>query len=746
MVLRYSGDDQEVHAPKPRNLPPISPEAGTDRPSSSSGGSGEPLKPVPPAGPKPAGASPAKGRQQFAISEDQAPDVAKSADHDEDEHSEHDPAEEEAFKRREMMANNASQSRFETRKSLANIVMKEVANDPREFISHLYRHAEQLLLWKQMDMKDDEDLAEAGRTRTMKLTSRSSMQAISFDHHHLKTLNTTAFDKLEVEDGAGEDDDDDEAGEDGAAEVVLKSVKDQEAVVRRQSAFILTLPMVEADLEDNEDGKKAEEPGTGGSGGEENAAIGGQQGDGPGSAPDANMVVEAKAPAEPDPGPHPLKDLLLAKKVNLKEVRKVLESLKKHDLEMWMEALIDPHGKTPVPKPLVVAVAENNPNLVELLVEFGADVTAPFAGESMYKGWVKPKTPLLESVINRKGRFVGTMLADKLEKIEHIFHEATKAAAEQAQAKNDMEVDVIIETHDNAFTGRASVSYRFLSESVDSRHTQGHPKDVYEIMEHLGDGDTSTVWGGWHVDSKLSVAIKTEAKSDEAGIWDEINIMRKIRHKNISALYETFENEAQVFMVLELCDGGRLYDAVDFTKMETGDPQESPARHPRVLKQLANAVDFLHTNKICHRDVQLENFLLAEPVSVDKATLKLIDFTTAKEYSKQELVTKICTPIYVAREILTRRMEPYTEKVDIWSLGVLFYILFCGHPPFPGNTDFDILKQVKKAQWKFEPEQAWSNAPKEAMELIRQMIVPNAEDRLSAAEVLKHKFLADTTL
>lgn len=280
------------------------------------------------------------------------------------------------------------------------------------------------------------------------------------------------------------------------------------------------------------------------------------------------------------------------------------------------------------------------------------------------------------------------------------------------------------------------------------RHTQGHPKghrpsdvlrrrSVYEVLEHLDDGDTSTVWGGVHLPTKVSVAIKIEVKSAEIEMWEEIDIMRRLRHPNICRLFETFESETQVFMVLELCLG-RLYDSLAVKE----DGGYAVCRSPRFLRQLVLAVACLHDRKICHRDVQLENFLLMkQDAPLEEATPKLIDFTTAKDYSGgQVLVTKVCTPTYVAKEILSRKMEPYTEKVDIWSLGVVFFIMFCGHPPFWGETDFEILTKVKKGIWSFQPSTAWKGASKQGMDLIQKMIVPVAE-RYSAQDVLRHEFL-----
>lgn len=765
-MLRYRAEteEEEVTPPKPRHLPPLE----GDRPSSSSGAPADqvepsssaaasrgetedqqspasPPRPAPPAGPKPAGGAPPKpGRHLAAASGSgearQEPTSSQAEDQEEEDEAEDSEAAREFRKREE--ANNATSAtnRFETRKSLA--ATSEYGATTRGYIDHLYVQVEQQQLWKKLERSGtNEEEEDTSRTRQVKLSTRSSMNAISFKPQ-LKSLNTSAFDRIEAE-----DDDDDEDDEEPEEEVKqLMSAKDKESVVRRQSAFILNMAeMFDMGAADGGETTHTEEKGeTGGSGGDEREGSM-VQGDGPGSAPesDARMVVE---PQKPEPQveapPHPLKELLTAKKMKIKDIKEKLKEMGPQAVAEWMEVPVDPTGKTPAPKPLVVAVAENNPDLVALLIENGANATLPFDGAGMYKGWVKPGCSLAESAANRKGRFVGTMLADKLTKIEDLLKSAVEAEAKQAEASKGKKETLNVEEVSDKQQGRRSFSYRD-EQGFATRHTQGHPKDVYEIVEHLGDGDTSTVWGGWHKESMSSVAIKTEAKSDEAGIWDEINIMRKIQHPNISSLYETFENDTQVFMVLELCSGGRLYDAIGLNS--EGTAEAHTARHPGVVKQLAEAVAFLHQNQICHRDVQLENFLLDKPVKeheLHQAKLKLIDFTTAKDYSSgQELVTKVCTPIYVAREILTRRMEPYTEKVDIWSLGVLFFILVSGHPPFAGSTDFDILKKVKKANWSFEPAKNWEGASEEMKDLISKMICGDANDRLSAQEVLSHPFL-----
>jgi calcium-dependent protein kinase len=273
-------------------------------------------------------------------------------------------------------------------------------------------------------------------------------------------------------------------------------------------------------------------------------------------------------------------------------------------------------------------------------------------------------------------------------------------------------------------------------------HTQGHPRDDYEITEHLGDGDTSSCWrGSRESDGRThqhDVAIKAEFKSDEVWIWEEIDLLRTLNHPNIVKLQATYEDDNQIFMVLEICEGGKLYDAVHAEK----DGCRVASKSGRLMRQLADAVSHLHGKRIAHRDVQLENFLITKKGSLEQANVKLIDFTTAKNFANGvEMKTKICTPSYVAPEILKRTMDPYTEKVDIWSLGVVFFIMLCGQPPFFGTGDFDTLKLVKKGTFKFEPTEVWEKVPEPATDLVRKMIVKVVSDRFSAAEVVQHAWL-----
>jgi hypothetical protein len=447
-------------------------------------------------------------------------------------------------------------------------------------------------------------------------------------------------------------------------------------------------------------------------------------------------------------GKSPLKELICAKKVDLDKVRMMIARLP--EAQKWMEEVMDP-GTPLVPKPIVYAVGMNDPGLVELLIELGADVAKPYDGPSMYKGWVKPGTTLLQCVSNRKGRFVGTMLGDRLGEIEKILITAMRdqqvsKAGEVVTDNNKGEVqiveEVVSETQsvDGSRNRRKSVSTKMQGGNI-MRHTQGHPGEIFEISETLGDQARSSCWVGFHKDTKVPVAIKVESKSDEAWLWEEVNILRRVDHQNVVKLFETFENDNQVFMVMELCDGGRLMD-----KVVADSDSSILVKCTRILKNIAAAVEHLHCRGICHRDIRLEHFLAADDQPIAQTVIKLIDFTTAKRFGADEppMKTKICTPGYVAKEILTRKEVAYTEKIDIWSLGVVFYWLLSGSAPFSGPNDFEILKKVKKGTFQFEPAEKWAVVPDAGRDLITRMICPKVEDRLSASGVLEHAWFSSS--
>lgn len=167
----------------------------------------------------------------------------------------------------------------------------------------------------------------------------------------------------------------------------------------------------------------------------------------------------------------------------------------------------------------------------------------------------------------------------------------------------------------------------------------------------------------------MKVISKSKVKNPER-FKLEIDIMKQLDHPNIIKLYETFEDTRNVYLVMEICEGGELFDRI----IEKGQFSEAEARH--IFTQIMHALNYCHKNKICHRDLKPENFLLL--TKADDSPLKMIDFGLSKFFDMKEsakalsMTTKAGTPYYISPEVLK---GDYDESCDIWSAGYLFSII-----------------------------------------------------------------------
>ena len=179
-------------------------------------------------------------------------------------------------------------------------------------------------------------------------------------------------------------------------------------------------------------------------------------------------------------------------------------------------------------------------------------------------------------------------------------------------------------------------------------------------------------------------------KSDWTRLKYEIDILKNLDHPNILRLYETFEDSNSIYLVTELCEGGELFDEI----MARNRFEEKDAAP--IMKQLLSAINYCHKKNVCHRDLKPENVLLD---SKDKQTIKVIDFGTSQVFANEEKMELVLgTAYYIAPEILTGK---YDEKCDMWSIGVILYILLSGEPPFAGGSDAEIIAKVKKGKYNF---------------------------------------------
>jgi calcium-dependent protein kinase len=267
-------------------------------------------------------------------------------------------------------------------------------------------------------------------------------------------------------------------------------------------------------------------------------------------------------------------------------------------------------------------------------------------------------------------------------------------------------------------------------------YKKGLIENDYIIGDICGSGAFATVR---KVTNKVSgqvralKIIKKQKGQDSARMYLEVEILKKLVHPNIMQIFEFYEDKKNFYIITELCEGGELFDQI----VEKGSFTESEAAW--VMKQLMSAINYIHTNNIVHRDLKPENILLD---TKKNNIIKIIDWGTARFFEKNKKMNKVSgTPYYIAPEVL---FEKYDEKCDIWSCGVIMYILLCGYPPFNGETDNEILNKIKTGKYVF-PEEEWDNISDEGKDLIAKMLEFNPSTRYSASECLSHRWLTDNT-
>jgi calcium-dependent protein kinase len=221
--------------------------------------------------------------------------------------------------------------------------------------------------------------------------------------------------------------------------------------------------------------------------------------------------------------------------------------------------------------------------------------------------------------------------------------------------------------------------------------------EVYSLIKVLGKGKFGTVRKAVHkTHLDLYVAIKTISKNEKLfstkALLQEIAILRGIDHPNIIKFYDLFEEPTVVHIVMEYCSGGELFDRI----IEKGSLSEHEAA--RIMYKIVGAVNHLHLLGVCHRDLKPQNVLF-ENLAED-AEMKLIDFglssVTARSLKgAKDMHTFVGTPYYIAPEVL---LGDYTVKCDVWSLGVIVYVMLTGNYPFDGESCQEIYRKVS-TEW-----------------------------------------------
>ncbi|XP_062834409.1 MAP kinase-interacting serine/threonine-protein kinase 1 isoform X3 [Anolis carolinensis] len=263
-------------------------------------------------------------------------------------------------------------------------------------------------------------------------------------------------------------------------------------------------------------------------------------------------------------------------------------------------------------------------------------------------------------------------------------------------------------------------------------HFPGRFEDLYKLTaELLGEGSYAKVQGAVSLQNGKEYAVKIiekHAGHSRSRVFREVETLYQCQgNKNILELIEFFEDNSRYYLVFEKLRGGSILAHIQEQK------HFNEREASRVVRDIASALDFLHTKGIAHRDLKPENILCESPTKCGSA-----------EYMAPEVV-----------EVFTEEATFYDKRCDLWSLGVILYIMLSGYPPFVGNCGTDcgwdrgevckvcqnkLFESIQEGKYEF-PEKDWSHISDDAKDLISKLLVRDAKERLSAAQVLQHPWV-----
>ncbi|KAF1870812.1 hypothetical protein Lal_00030121 [Lupinus albus] len=259
--------------------------------------------------------------------------------------------------------------------------------------------------------------------------------------------------------------------------------------------------------------------------------------------------------------------------------------------------------------------------------------------------------------------------------------------------------------------------------------------DKYKLGRELGRGEFGITYLCIDRETKESLACKSISKRklltsvDIEDVRREVAILSTLpEHPNVVKLKATFEDNKNVHILMELCEGGELFDRI----VARGHYSERAAA--TVAKSVAEVVRMCHANGVMHRDLKPENFLFAN--KNENSPLKAIDFGLSVFFKAGERFSEIVgSPYYMAPEVLKRNYGP---EIDVWSAGVILYILLCGVPPFWAETEQGVALAILRGVIDFKRE-PWPQISDSAKSLVQQMLEPDPKKRLTAEQVLGGK-------
>ncbi|KAM6571440.1 hypothetical protein CsatA_015520 [Cannabis sativa] len=283
---------------------------------------------------------------------------------------------------------------------------------------------------------------------------------------------------------------------------------------------------------------------------------------------------------------------------------------------------------------------------------------------------------------------------------------------------------------------KRAVSAGLQADSVLQTKT-GHLKEYYNLGHKLGNGQFGTTFLCVEKTTGKEYACKSLAKrkllteDDVDDVKREIQIMHHLAgSSNVVSIKGAYEDAVAVHVVMELCSGGELFDRI----VKRGHYTERKAA--QLTKTIVGVVEACHSLGVMHRDLKPENFLFVN--DHEDSPLKAIDFGLSVFFKPGETFSDVVgSPFYLAPEILQRHYGP---EADIWSVGVIVYILLCGVPPFWGETEHEIFEEVLHGDLDFSSD-PWPSISESAKDLVKRMLVRDPKKRITAHEVLCHPWV-----